>query len=156
MTEETIQEEVVTDEVPMEKMEDDVTVSAETPASLPVQEEVVAEVVSIEQGGAQNVKAQTVTVAQGGIAHAEANHIEVKEGGIAVAMGETVTVGEGGVFIAAADTVKMTDSVAVFVAASELSGENVKVIIDARAAAFFALVFGAVVGVVKFLLRRRE
>lgn len=156
MTEETVQEEVKADEVPEVNTEEGVTTSAETPTSPQIQEEVVAEVVNIEQGGAQTVKAQTVTVVQGGIAHAEASHIEVKEGGIAVAMGEIVTVSEGGVFIAAADTVKMTDSMAVFVAASEISGENVKVIIDARAAAFFALIFGAVVGVIKFLLRRRE
>jgi hypothetical protein len=154
MTDETIQAEV-TEESEVE-MEDTANVSEDAATPSPLQEDVVADVVNIQQGGAQNVKADKVTVSQGGIAHAESRFIDVTEGGIAVAMGENVTISEGGAAVVAADSVKMSDSVAVFVAANTISGDNVKILVDVRAAAFFALIFGAITGVVKVLLRRRE
>jgi hypothetical protein len=80
----------------------------------------------------------------------------VSEGGIAAAMGENVTITEGGAIVVAADNVKMSESLAVFVAANEISGDNVRVIIDMKAAAFFALIFGAITGVLKVLMRRRD
>ena len=156
MTEEKIQDDVEISEALDAEEEEVVSVSAEATAPSPMQEDVVADVVNIQQGGAQNVTADKVTVSQGGIAHAEGRFIDVSEGGIAVAMGENVTITEGVVAVVAADNVKMTESVAVFVAANEISGENVKVIIDVRAAAFFALIFGAITGVLRVLMRRRD
>ncbi|MDF1512390.1 MAG: hypothetical protein P1S60_01140 [Anaerolineae bacterium] len=154
MTEETKQNEVtdVLEDVDVEG----VTESAENTEEPPMQDTVRAETVNIEQGGAQNVVADKITVNQGGIAHAEGRFIDVTEGGIAVAMGENITVTDGAAVVVAANNVKMTDGLAILVAANEISGENVKVIIDIKAAAFFALIFGAVVGVFKMLLRRRD
>jgi hypothetical protein len=154
MTDETIQDEV-TEESEVE-VEDTANVSEDAATLSPVQEDVVADVVNIQQGGAQNVRADKVTVSQGGIAHAESRFIDVTEGGIAVAMGENVTISGGGAAVVAADNVKMSESVAVFVAANTISGDNVKILVDVRAAAFFALIFGAITGVLKLLMRRRE
>jgi hypothetical protein len=155
MTEENMQGDVELSEEPKVE-EEGVTVANETAEPLPVQEDVTAEVVNIQQGGAQNVTADKITVSQGGIAHAEGRFIDVSEGGIAAAIGENVTLTEGAAFVVAAENVKMSDSIAVFVAANEISGDNVRVIIDVKAAAFFALIFGAIAGVMKVLLRRRD
>ena len=148
----------MTDEIQedVEVSEEAVTVSSEDTAPASILEDVTADVVNIQQGGAQNVTADKVTVTQGGIAHAEARFIDVSEGGIAAAMGENVTITEGAALVVAAENVKMSESVAVFVAANEISGDNVRIIIDVKAAAFFALIFGAISGVVKVLLRRRD
>ncbi len=160
MTEEMISEDAIDDvEVSEETaVEIEEMVDADSIASKPssLMEDVVAECVNIEQGGAQNVKADKVTVSQGGIAHAEGRFIDVKEGGIAIAMGENITITDGGTLVVAANNVKMTDSVVVFAAANEIVGENVKVMVDVRAAAVFALIFGAVMGMVKMIMRNRD
>ncbi len=158
MTEENIQDDVDNIEVSAEceVEEEAVSSSADATTKPPILEDVVAEIVNIEQGGAQNVKADKVTVSQGGIAHAEGRFIDVKEGGIAVAMGENVTLSDGAAVVVVADNVKMSDVVAVFVAANRITGENVRIIVDVRAAAFFALVFGAIIGMLKVIMRERD
>jgi hypothetical protein len=119
-----------------------------------VHEEITAETVNIQQGGAQTVKAEKVYVEQGGIGRAEAKFVDVKDGGIGIAQGENVTLTDGGVVVVAAENVKMEDAMAVFVAANQIEGEGVKVLVDMRAAVIFALVLGAVTSLFKLITKR--
>mgnify|MGYP000941006059 CR=1 FL=1 len=117
------------------------TGNAATPAMLG---DVTAETVTIGQGGAQNVKAREVHVNQGGIARAEGKFIDVQDGGVALALGENMTLTDGGVAVVMAENVKMVDSMALFVGAGHVDGENTKIIFDMRAAVLCGVLMGIV------------
>lgn len=117
-------------------------------------QEIVAETVNIEQGGAYSVKADTVHVVQGGILSAEADVIEVDQGGILWAAGQTVTLEQGSAGVVIAEQAELQGSSVVFVAARQVSGEA-RILLDLKAAIAFGLVAGVAASLVRALLGRR-
>lgn len=144
-------------------------------------DEVVADVVSIAQGGVQSAHARHVDVTQGGIWHAEASDVAVSMGGIGVARGDTVSVEMGAAGIALARDVRISQAFAREVIAREVEVEQAAIGTLVTARARFArrglvgiliardvegdvralldwrgaLALGAALGVVIGLLRRR-
>ena len=140
-------------------MTEEIKIKAEAPGEPEVEaqtyDQVVAETVTIQQGGAKSVKATTVQVMEGGIAMADAESIEVGSGGIALAKGGDITVKGGGVAVAIGQKVELDNASAVLVVAREVSGDA-KILIDLRAALLFGAVLGVVIGAIKFLAGRRD
>ena len=118
-------------------------------------EAVVADIVYIDGGSAQNVQAQTVEVEQGAILHVEADEVDVQEGAIGMVRGEAVTVQEGAVGVAVADRVFVHDGAILLAAAQEIGGEA-QVILDLKAALVLGVVAGAVCGLIKVLAGRKK
>jgi len=142
---------------------------------------VTGDSVTITQGGASIVNATSVDVRQGGIANAQAEDIHVSMGGVALARADRVSVEMGGLGIAFAREAHLTQGGARTVVAQDvrvdqgligtafagrvtferpsgvfllLAGKTegpVKALLDWRG----ALAFGAAMGVIVGLLRRR-
>ena len=142
---------------------------------------VAGDAVTITQGGASIVNATSVDIRQGGIANAQAEDIHVSMGGVALARADRVSVEMGGLGIAFAREANLTQGGARTVIAQDvrvdqgligtafagkvtferpsgvfllLAGKTegpVKALLDWRG----ALAFGAAVGVIAGLLRRR-
>jgi hypothetical protein len=128
-------------------------------------DDIEADHVTINQGGAGQVKATTVEVTQGGIQAVEADHVTISQGGAFIieadsadltlsgaglVTSDNVNLHSGGAGVVVADTLK-TDpgSVIGVLFAGTIEGQpNVKV--DARRAA----AFGAAMAVTLFVLRR--
>jgi lipopolysaccharide assembly outer membrane protein LptD (OstA) len=128
-------------------------------------EDVSADQVTINQGGAARVEANTVEVTQGGIQAVEAHSVTISQGGAFVVdaenavltmsgagmlTGDNISLQNAGAGIVIADTFKAEDdSMVGFLLAGSIEGNpNVKV--DARSAA----AFGAGLAITLFLLRR--
>jgi hypothetical protein len=162
-----------------------VTVAPDRPANVSIYQggadSVAGDAVTITQGGASIVNARTVDVRQGGIANAQAEDIHVSMGGVALARADRVSVEMGGLGIAFAREAQLTQGGARTVIAQDvrvdqgligtafagkvtferpsgvfllLAGRTegpVKALLDWRGALAFGAAMGAIVG----LLRRR-
>jgi hypothetical protein len=152
------------------RMNDTPTAETESQASTPTGEPgaVMAQNVTLDGGSVESVTAETVTVnggnigqanavtinlTDGGIAQAQGSKINVTDGGIALARADSVSVTGGGVGAAVARRVEVNNGSIAFVAAGEVGGDA-KVVFDLRAAIIFALVLGAVLGLLKLLMSR--
>jgi hypothetical protein len=116
-------------------------------------ESVTAETVTVNGGSIGQANAVTINLTDGGIAQAHGSTINVTDGGIAMARGDMISVSGGGVGAAMARRVEVNNGSIAFVAAGEVGGDA-KVVFDLRAAIVFALVLGAVLGVLKLLMSR--
>ena len=112
---------------------------------------VKADTVHINQGGAQTIKASTVTVSQGGAGRISADSVTIEQGGLGVARAKTLTLGPGAsAFAVVADEAKIEHgSNAVILIARSFEGD-VQPTIDWRT----ALAFGAGLGLVLAIIRR--
>ena len=118
-------------------------------------EAVVADIVYIDGGSAQNIQAQTVEVEQGAVLHVEADEVEIQESAIGMLRGETITVQQGGIGVAVADRMVVHDGSILLAAAQEIGGEA-RVLLDLKAALVLGAVAGAVFGLVKVLAGRKK
>ena len=130
-----------------------------------VLDEVKADHVTINQGGAALVEAESVEVTQGGVQAVQAGSLSITQGGAMIVETESaelsmsgagllsadkVDMKSAGAGVAIADTLVADDKTTIgFLFAGTIEGEP-KVKVDARVAA----AFGAGLGVALFLLRR--
>jgi len=135
-----------------------------------IREDISADVVHIEQGGAVAVQANIITVNQGGIQNAKAEKIEVEQGGIAQAQADMITISLGGVGIAQAKHLEITEGSVGVMTAEIVDASNVKAgflfahkvngdiqtIITQKTAAIFGLATGFALGVLLLLFRPRK
>jgi hypothetical protein len=142
--------------------------TSEAPGSF--QQDVRADVVNIEQGGAGSVEAKTVTVTQGGIQTVNAEHVEIQEGGIGHARANDITINQGGAGFVQAEQVTMRDGTAGVLVGNTVDATNVQTgaifarqvngdvqaAVTEQTAAIFGVVAGLVAGAVLFLLFRRR
>lgn len=140
-----------------------------------------AQRIEVRQGGISQASASSIDVWQGGVAQAQATDIAVTKGGIALARGERVSVEMGGIGLLVARDARLSQGGAQTVLARDVHVEQgivgtvvanhvtvarpslvglvlarnvhgeVRALLDWRG----ALAFGAVVGVLMGLLRRR-
>jgi hypothetical protein len=142
---------------------------------------VSADVVSISQGGVQFAQARHVDIVQGGIMQAEATDIAVSQGAIGLARGDRVSLEMGGMLVAVAREASISQAYARQVIAREVDVDQAAIGTLVTARASFArrgligilvarqvegdvralldwrgaLAFGAALGVVLAVLRRR-
>ncbi|HEY4633536.1 MAG TPA: hypothetical protein VIH00_06420 [Candidatus Limnocylindrales bacterium] len=142
---------------------------------------VSADVVSISQGGVQFAQARHVDIVQGGIMRAEATDIAVSQGAIGLARGDRVSLEMGGMLVAVAREARISQAYARQVIAREVDVDQAAIGTLVTARASFArrglvgilvarqvegdvralldwrgaLAFGAALGVLLAVLRRR-
>lgn len=117
----------------------------------PAQDEVRAEHVEINQGGAGSVDAHTVSITQGGAGQVRADEVTVSQGGIGLARTGRLSLGQGAsAFAVLADDATIESGANVFMLLARNSSGNVRPLLDLRS----ALAIGAGFGLVVALLRR--
>ena len=135
-----------------------------------VHEHVEADVVHIEQGGAQSVRAKTVTVTQGGIQAVEAERVEIHQGGAAQVQAQEVSVQEGGIGFAQTDQARLSNSQAGVILGRQVHSENsqtfllaaqqvdgtVKTVLDIRSSIALGAALGIVFGLFSLLIGLRR
>jgi len=115
-----------------------------------------AESVHMEQSGAGTVKAETVYLEQGGIALAQGETVGLTQGGIGLARASAVALKDGKAGAVIAGSADVQNASIVLLAARKVSGEEVEVLFDVKAAAVFGLVTGLVMGLIRLLVGRKK
>jgi len=115
-----------------------------------------AESVHMEQSGARTVKAETVYVEQGGIGLAQGETVGLTQGGIGLAQASTVALKDGRAGAVIAGSADVQHASIVLLAARKVSGEDVEVLFDVKAAVVFGLVTGLVLGLIRLLVGRKK
>ncbi len=114
---------------------------------------VTATTVTINQGGAQAIEAKEVSIAQGGALFIESANADLRESGVGLLATDTAHVRESGIGVAVADTLHADRTmIGVLFAGCVEGSPNVQ--IDARSAAAFGAGFAAVLILLGRLLRR--
>jgi len=153
---------------------------ADTPAPLGVEENrarpgaipenVSADVVHIEYGGAQSVEANIITINQGGAQTARAEHIDVESGVIGQASADDISVAMGGIGIVQARRIDINDSQVGVLSADVVDAGNVKTgvlfahkvngdvqtVLSQKTAAILGLTAGLTLGIFMLLFRPRR
>jgi len=115
-----------------------------------------AESVHMEQSGARTVKAETVYVEQGGIGLAQGETVGLTQGGIGLAQASAVALKDGRAGAVIAGSADVQNASVVLLAARKVSGKDVEVLFDVKAAAVFGLVTGLVMGLIRLLVGRKK
>jgi hypothetical protein len=117
----------------------------------PAQDEVRAEHVEINQGGAGSVDAHTVSITQGGAGQVRADEVTISQGGIGLARTGRLSLGQGASgFAVLADNATVESGANVLMLLARNVSGDVRPLIDLRS----ALAIGAAFGLVVSLLRR--
>ncbi len=123
------------------------------PGAIP--ENVSADVVHIEYGGAQSVEANTITINQGGAQTARAERIHVESGGIGIAQARRVDIKDSQVGAIAADVVDASNIKTGFLFAHKINGD-VHTVVSQKTAAILGLAAGLTLGIFTLLFRPRR
>lgn len=112
-----------------------------------------AEIVTINQGGAQTINAGVVEITQGGAATINADSVQLTEGGAGLITAGKVVMENAQAAIVVADEVHCDDASAVLLVAKNVQG-TVQTLLDARAAVLIGASLGVSLALVLWLLGR--